>query len=83
MTLRMKEAAAKILGSGGAWRSACSPNNQLGGDTDMLAQLRSGRFQMFNLSGNILATLTKPTSIYGIGYAFPTYKHVGTRSTAN
>jgi tripartite ATP-independent transporter DctP family solute receptor len=52
------------------------PNNQLGGDTDMLAQLRSGALEMFNLSGNILATLTKPTSIYGVGYAFPDYKHV-------
>ena len=77
MTLRMKEAAAKILEeSGGRVEIRLFPNNQLGGDTDMLAQLRSGALEMFNLSGNILATLTKPTSIYGVGYAFPDYKHV-------
>ncbi len=77
MSVRIKEAAAKILEeSGGRVEIRLFPNNQLGGDTDMLSQLRSGALEMFTLSGNILATLTKPTSIYGIGYAFPDYKHV-------
>ena len=77
MSVRIKEAAARILEeSGGRVEIRLFPNNQLGGDTDMLSQLRSGALEMFTLSGNILATLTKPTSIYGIGYAFPDYKHV-------
>jgi tripartite ATP-independent transporter DctP family solute receptor len=77
MSIRMKEAAAKILEeSGGRVEIRLFPNNQLGGDTDMLAQLRSGALEMFTLSGNILATLTKPTSIYGVGYAFPDYQRV-------
>jgi TRAP-type transport system periplasmic protein len=77
MTLRMQEAAAKILEeTQGRLEIRVFPNNQLGGDTDMLAQLRSGGLEMFTLSGNILSTLSKPTSLYGVAYAFPDYKHV-------
>lgn len=77
MSVRMKEAAAKILEeSGGRVEIKVFPNNQLGGDTDMLSQLRSGALEMFTLSGNILSTLTKPTSLYGVGYAFEDYKQV-------
>jgi len=36
----------------------------------MLSQLRSGAIEMFTLSGNILSTLSKPTSLCGVGYAF-------------
>jgi tripartite ATP-independent transporter DctP family solute receptor len=73
----MEEAAKKILEeSGGKVEIRVFPNNQLGGDTDMLSQLRSGALEMFTLSGNILSTLSKPTSLYGVGYAFPDYKHV-------
>ena len=77
IAVRMKEAAANILEeSGGRVEIRLFPNNQLGGDTDMLAQLRSGALEMFTLSGNILATLTKPTAIFGVGYAFADYQHV-------
>src|SRR5690349_17468864 len=77
ITLRMQEAAAKILEeSGGRLEIRLFPNNQLGGDTDMLAQLRSGALEMFTLSGNILSTLSKPTSLYGVAYAFADYKKV-------
>jgi len=75
--VRMQEAAKKILEeSGGKVEIRVFSNNQLGGDTDMLSQLRSGALEMFTLSGNILSTLSKPTSLYGVGYAFPDYKHV-------
>ncbi|HVY06013.1 MAG TPA: TRAP transporter substrate-binding protein [Burkholderiales bacterium] len=77
LNVRMQEAAAKILQeSGGKLEIRVFPNNQLGGDTDMLSQLRSGALEMFTLSGNILSTLSKPTSLYGVGYAFADYKHV-------
>jgi len=52
------------------------PNNQLGSDTDMLSQLRSGALEMFTLSGLILSTLVPATSITGIGFAFPDYDAV-------
>jgi tripartite ATP-independent transporter DctP family solute receptor len=52
------------------------PNSQLGGDTDMLSQLRTGAIQMFNLSGLILATYVPVASINGIGFAFKDYDQV-------
>jgi TRAP-type transport system periplasmic protein len=52
------------------------PNNQLGSDTDMLSQVRSGGIEFFTLSGLILATLVPAASINGIGFAFPDYDTV-------
>src|SRR5258708_12918370 len=52
------------------------PNNQLGSDTDMLSQIRSGGVEFFTLSGLILATLVPAASINGIGFAFPDYDPV-------
>ncbi|WP_420132870.1 TRAP transporter substrate-binding protein [Rhodopseudomonas sp.] len=52
------------------------PNNQLGSDTDMLSQIRSGGVEFFTLSGLILSTLVPAASINGIGFAFPDYDTV-------
>jgi len=52
------------------------PNSQLGSDTDMLSQIRSGGVEFFTLSGLILATLVPAASINGIGFAFPDYDTV-------
>ncbi len=52
------------------------PNNQLGSDTDVLSQVRSGGVEFFTLSGLILATLVPAASINGIGFAFPDYPTV-------
>lgn len=52
------------------------PSNQLGSDTDMLSQLRSGGIEFFTLSGLILSTLVPATSISGIGFAFNDYASV-------
>ena len=71
LNVRMTEAAARILEeSGGRLEIRVFPNNQLGGDTDMLSQLRSGGLEFFTLSGLILATLVPVASINGVGYAF-------------
>jgi TRAP-type transport system periplasmic protein len=49
-------------------------NNQLGGDTDMFSQLRSGSLECFTLSGvNVLSTLIPSASIYGLGFAWKDY----------
>jgi len=42
------------------------PNNQLGGDTDMLSQVRSGAIDIFPLSGLILQTLVPVAGINGL-----------------
>ncbi|HYF57291.1 MAG TPA: TRAP transporter substrate-binding protein [Salinarimonas sp.] len=52
------------------------PNNQLGADTDMLSQVRSGGVEFFTLSPLILSTLVPNASISGIGFAFPNYDAV-------
>jgi tripartite ATP-independent transporter DctP family solute receptor len=52
------------------------PNNQLGSDTDMLSQVRSGGVEFFTLSGLILSTLVPAASISGIGFAFSDYDAV-------
>lgn len=77
MNQRAREAAEKIKQeSSGRLEIQIFPNNQLGGDTDMLSQLRAGGIQFFTLSGLILATLVPVTSINGIGFAFADYKDV-------
>jgi tripartite ATP-independent transporter DctP family solute receptor len=50
------------------------PNNQLGGDTDMFSQLRSGALECFTLSGvNVLSTLIPSAAIWGVGFAWKDY----------
>ena len=46
------------------------PNNQLGGDTQALAQLRSGALQFFTLDGGILGAVVPVAQIQGVGFAF-------------
>jgi tripartite ATP-independent transporter DctP family solute receptor len=52
------------------------PNNQLGGDTDMLSQLRQGAIQFQTLSTLILSSLVPAASISGMGFAFSGYDQV-------
>lgn len=77
LTVRMTEAATKILeGTGGRVEIKVFPNNQLGTDTDVLSQLRSGAVDFFSLSGLILSTLVPAASINGVGFAFKNYDQV-------
>jgi tripartite ATP-independent transporter DctP family solute receptor len=76
-TIRQQEAVERILSeTNGRVKVSVFSNNQLGGDTDMLSQLRSGALEFMTLSGLILSTFTPLSSIYGIGYAFSGYKQV-------
>jgi TRAP-type transport system periplasmic protein len=77
MNARAKEMAAVIKAeTNGRFDLQIFPNNQLGSDTDMLSQIRSGGIEFFTLSGLILSTLVPPASINGIGFAFPDYDTV-------
>jgi tripartite ATP-independent transporter DctP family solute receptor len=77
MNIRAKEMADAIRAeTKGRVEIQLFPNNQLGSDTDMLSQLRSGAIEMFTLSGLILSTLVPSSSITGIGFAFPDYDAV-------
>ena len=46
------------------------PNNQLGGDTSALQQLRSGALQFFTLDGGILQSVVPAAAIQAVGFAF-------------
>ena len=77
LTLRMQEAADRVLkATDGKVEIRVFPNSQLGTDTDMLSQVRSGAIEFFTLSGLILATLVPPASINGVGFAFKNYDQV-------
>jgi tripartite ATP-independent transporter DctP family solute receptor len=52
------------------------PANQLGSDTDLLSQVRSGGVEFFNLSTSILATLVPAAGIPNTGFAFTDYAAV-------
>ena len=75
--LRANEMVVRILeATGGRVEVQVFPNNQLGSDTDMLSQLRSGAIDFFTLSGLILSTLVPAASINGVGFAFKDYDQV-------
>jgi tripartite ATP-independent transporter DctP family solute receptor len=77
MNVRAQEAVDKIReATGGRVAIQIFPNNQLGADTDMLSQVRSGGVEFFTLSPLILSTLVPNASISGIGFAFPSYDQV-------
>jgi tripartite ATP-independent transporter DctP family solute receptor len=77
LNIRAQEAVDKIREeSGGRVSIQIFPSSQLGADTDMLSQVRSGGVEFFTLSPLILSTLVKNASLSGIGFAFPDYKSV-------
>lgn len=52
------------------------PNSQLGGDNDLLSQVRSGAIEICQPAGLILASILPLTAINGMGFAFESYDKV-------
>ena len=52
------------------------PSNQLGSDTDMLSQVRSGALEMLMLITGVLATYVPVAAIANVGFAFTGYDQV-------
>ena len=46
------------------------PNSELGGDTAVLTQLRSGALQFLSFTGGILASVVPSAAVDGVGFAF-------------
>ncbi|HUA77421.1 MAG TPA: TRAP transporter substrate-binding protein [Acetobacteraceae bacterium] len=75
--VRAVEAAKKIgEESGGRLVVQVYPNNQLGGDTQMLAQLRSGALELMQVGDNILANVVPAASDTSLPFAFSGYKQL-------
>ncbi|MGN6459194.1 MAG: TRAP transporter substrate-binding protein [Achromobacter mucicolens] len=77
LNIRAQDAAERILKeSNGRVDIKIFPNNQLGGDTDMLAQVRSGGIDFFTPSALVIATLVPVAAINAVGFAFKDYDQV-------
>jgi tripartite ATP-independent transporter DctP family solute receptor len=77
MNVRNREAAEQIKKeSGGRMELQVFAASQLGGDTDMLSQTRTGALELEQISPLILSTLVPNASINGIGFAFKDYPAV-------
>jgi tripartite ATP-independent transporter DctP family solute receptor len=77
MNIRAREAVDKIREeTGGRVVIEIFPNSQLGSDSDVLSQVRSGGVDFFTMAGALLATLVPVAAIDGIPYAFPDYGSV-------
>ncbi len=77
MHIRAQEAADRVFAeSKGRLEVKIFPNNQMGGDSDMLAQVRSGGLQMYAPSSAGLSTLVPVATINAVGFSFADYKQV-------
>jgi tripartite ATP-independent transporter DctP family solute receptor len=77
VNLRAAEAIARIReATGGRVEINLFPANQLGSDTDLISQARSGGIEILNISSSILATLVPSCGMLNTGFAFPDYDHV-------
>ncbi|MFM9426992.1 tripartite ATP-independent transporter DctP family solute receptor [Variovorax sp. GrIS 2.14] len=77
LNVRSQEAADRIAKeTDGRVEIKIFPNNQLGGDTDMLAQVRSGGIEFFTPSALVIATLVPVAAINAVGFAFSDYSQV-------
>lgn len=66
----MAAAASVEAATKGAVRIEVFPNNQLGDDTHMLSEVRSGAIQMMMIGDSDLAVLVPQASITNVGFAF-------------
>ncbi|WP_315836550.1 TRAP transporter substrate-binding protein [Bradyrhizobium prioriisuperbiae] len=69
-TKRIKEA------SGGRLEVKFFPASQLGSDTDLLTQIRSGGVDFLNIAGSVLSTVSPVAGIANVGFAFADYTQV-------
>ena len=77
VNVRAQEALDRIReATGGRLEIKLFPANQLGSDTDLLAQVRNGSVEFFNLATSILATFVPAASLPNTGFAFKDYDAV-------
>ncbi len=77
VNVRLKEAIDAIAAeTKGKVAIQLFPNNQLGSDSDMMSQIRSGALELATFPGTVMSTLVPVASITGVGFAFPSYDKV-------
>jgi TRAP-type transport system periplasmic protein len=66
VNVRLREAVDAITAeTNGRVAISLFPNNQLGSDTDMVSQLRSGAIELATMPGTVLSTLIPTSSLGG------------------
>jgi TRAP-type transport system periplasmic protein len=77
VNVRAREAAAKITeATGGAIDIQIFPDSQLGSDSDMLSQVRSGALDIYTSAGVVMGVLVPAAGIINVPFAFSTYDKV-------
>ena len=77
VNVRLREAIDAIAAeTSGRVAISLFPNNQLGSDTDMVSQVRSGAIEMATMPGTVLSTLIPTSALTGVGFAFTSYDKV-------
>lgn len=75
--VRLKEAADLIAKeSDGRLELRLFPNNQLGGEVDLLNQVRSGAVEMYVIGGLVVSSVVPMAALDGTGFAFKNYSRV-------
>jgi tripartite ATP-independent transporter DctP family solute receptor len=52
------------------------PASQLGSDTDLISQVRSGATEFLNIAGSVLSTAASAAAVTNVGFAFSGYDQV-------
>ena len=77
LNTRAAEAAHRVAReTDGRVEISIFPNNQLGGDTDMMAQVHSGGVDIFTPGTLIIATMAPISAVTAVGFAFSGYDQV-------
>ncbi|CAL75590.1 putative TRAP-type C4-dicarboxylate transport system, periplasmic component (dctP-like) [Bradyrhizobium sp. ORS 278] len=77
VNVRLREAVDTITAeTKGQVEISLFPNNQLGSDSDMMTQLRSGALELATMPGTVMSTLIPTASLTGVGFAFTSYDKV-------
>jgi len=77
LSFRLTEAAKEIgARSAGRVNIAVFPNSQLGGDPEMLSQLRAGGIEFLAAPSMTLSTLVPLSGLPSVGFAFQSYDQV-------
>ena len=77
LTIRLTEAAQAIgAQSSGRLSVTVFPNSQLGGDPEMLSQVRAGGIDLLAVPSLTLSTLVPMSGLPSIGFAFGSYDQV-------
>ncbi len=74
---RLEQACARIQqASGGRLEMKFFPASQLGSDTDLITQVRSGGIEFLNIAGSVISTVAPGAAITNVGFAFSDYDQV-------